>query len=204
MLASLKYSLTHLFDFKGRDSRQTFWYYAFFVLAIYFVAWIIAIVPVIGSAISEAMKAAQQGLPQEQVSAEIMRGMGPGLASIAWFSIIASLLFTLSLVAAFARRLHDSGNSGWWAGLVLLIKIGVLIPGVRAIGHLDEALAAASEAMQNASDPAAMQQQLQAAQDPAQAWIGLVGWIGPIIMIVFGVMQSTDGPNRYGEAPVRF
>jgi len=203
MLASLKYSLTHLFDFKGRDARQTFWYYAFFVLAIYFIAWIIAIVPVIGSAMSGAMKAAQQGLPQEQVSAEVMRGMGPGLASIAWFSIIASLLFTLLLVAAFARRLHDSGNSGWWAGLVLLIKIGVLIPSVRAIGHLDEALEAASQAMQNASDPAAMQQ-LQAGQDPMQAAIGLVGWIGPIIMIVFGVMKSTDGPNRYGETSVTF
>ena len=203
MLASLKYSLTHLFDFKGRDARQTFWYYAFFVLAIYFIAWIIAIVPVIGSAMSGAMKAAQQGLPQEQVSAEVMRGMGPGLASIAWFSIIASLLFTLLLVAAFARRLHDSGHSGWWAGLVLLIKIGVLIPSVRAIGHLDEALEAASQAMQNASDPAAMQQ-LQAGQDPMQAAIGLVGWIGPIIMIVFGVMKSTDGPNRYGETSVTF
>lgn len=204
MLASLKYSLTHLFDFKGRDARQTFWYFAFFVLALYFIAWIVAIVPVIGSAIGGAMKAAQQGLPQEQVSAKVMEGMGPGLASIAWFSVIASLLFTLLLVAAFARRLHDSGNSGWWAGLVLLIKVGVLIPSIQAIGHLDEALQKASEAMQNASDPAAMQQQLQASQDPMQAWIGLIGWIGPIIMIVFGVMKSTDGPNRYGETSVSF
>jgi uncharacterized membrane protein YhaH (DUF805 family) len=30
---------------------------------------------------------------------------------------------------------------------------------------------------------------------------GLVGWIAPIIVIVFGIMKSTDGPNRYGDAP---
>jgi hypothetical protein len=33
--------------------------------------------------------------------------------------------------------------------------------------------------------------------------LGLVGWIAPLIVIVFGVMESTVGPNRFGEAPVR-
>jgi uncharacterized membrane protein YhaH (DUF805 family) len=33
---------------------------------------------------------------------------------------------------------------------------------------------------------------------------GLVGWIGYIVVIIFGVMRSTDGPNQYGDEPVRF
>ena len=32
---------------------------------------------------------------------------------------------------------------------------------------------------------------------------GLVGWIAPLIVIVFGVLDSTEGPNRYGDEPLR-
>jgi len=33
---------------------------------------------------------------------------------------------------------------------------------------------------------------------------GLIGLIGYIAVLIFGIMKSTDGPNRYGEAPVEF
>jgi uncharacterized membrane protein YhaH (DUF805 family) len=200
MLGSIKYNLTHLLDFKGRDARQTFWFYVLFVIALYIVAWIVAIVPLVGSVMSDAMKAAQEGLPQDEVTARITAGMGPKMGSIAWFGVVSSLLLTLLTLAAFVRRLHDSNNSGWWAGLVLLIKLATVAVSVRAIGHIDEAFQTATAAV---GDPARMQQ-LQAAQDPAQTWATLLGWVGLIVVIVFGVMKSNDGPNRYGEAPVVF
>jgi uncharacterized membrane protein YhaH (DUF805 family) len=197
MFGSIRYNLTHLFDFRGRDARQTFWYYVLFLVALYVVATIIAIVPIIGSAMQQAMKAAQAGVPQEQMSAQIVQSMGPGIASIAWLSIGASLLFTLLMLAAFVRRLHDSGNPGWWAGVVLAIKLGTLAVGIQNMGRVDEA-------MQALGDPAKLQQLQAATQGPGQALITLLGWAGPLIVVVFGVFQSTPGPNRYGDAPVVF
>ena len=199
MFGSIRYNLTHLFDFRGRDARQTFWYYVLFLVALYVLATIIAIVPVIGSAIQQAMKAAQAGVPQEQMSAQIVQSMGPGIASIAWFSIGVSLLFTLLLLAAFVRRLHDSGNPGWWAGVVLIVKLVTVAASIRSIGHINEALQAVG-----ASDPARLEQFQAASQSPVQALLGALGYLGPLIVIVFGVFQSTPGPNRYGDAPVVF
>ena len=36
-------------------------------------------------------------------------------------------------------------------------------------------------------------------------WLTLLFFYFPIVLLViFGVRKSTPGPNRYGEAPVRF
>jgi hypothetical protein len=32
MLGAIKYNLSHLLDFSGRDARQTFWYYVLFLV----------------------------------------------------------------------------------------------------------------------------------------------------------------------------
>jgi uncharacterized membrane protein YhaH (DUF805 family) len=197
MFGSIRYNLTHLFDFRGRDARQTFWYYVLFLVALDIIAWIVALVPVIGSAVQQAMKAAQAGLPQDQVSAQIVQGMAPGLASIVWFSVTVSLLLTLLTLAAFVRRLHDSGNPGWWAGIVLAIKLVTVAVSIRGIGKINETL-------QAVSDPARLQQLQATTQSPTQGLLTLLGWAGLIIVIVFGVFQSTPGPNRYGDAPVVF
>jgi uncharacterized membrane protein YhaH (DUF805 family) len=34
--------------------------------------------------------------------------------------------------------------------------------------------------------------------------LGLVGWIGPLVVLIFGLLPSTPGPNRFGEAPALF
>jgi uncharacterized membrane protein YhaH (DUF805 family) len=147
--------------------------------------------------VQQAMKAAQAGLPQDQVSAQIVQGMAPGLASIVWFSVTVSLLLTLLTLAAFVRRLHDSGNPGWWAGIVLAIKLVTVAVSIQGIGKI-------SETLQAASDPARLQQLQATAQSPTQGLLTLLGWAGLIIVIVFGVFGSTPGPNRYGDAPVEF
>lgn len=196
MLGSIKYNLGHLFDIRGRDARQTFWYYMLFIVILYIAAWIVAVVPLIGTVMNEAMSAAQAGVPEDEMTARLTASMGPQLASIGWFSIIASLLFTLLTIAAVARRIHDSGNSGWWAGLVLAIKLGTLAFSVQALGKIDEA-------MEAISDPAKLEQMQATQADPLYMVVNLLGWAGPIIVIIFGVMSS-DAPNRYGEEPVSF
>jgi len=195
MFGSIGYNLRHLLDFNGRDARQTFWYYVLFLVVIYFVASMLAVIPMIGGAMGEAMQAAQSGASEQEVQQRVIRGMGPGLAQTIWISIGTNLVVTLLMVAAFVRRLHDSGNSGWWALLALAIKLASLAFAASQIGVVNEALEAAATA-----DPA----QLQQAGMRGQGAMGLVGWIAPIIVIVFGVMKSTDGPNKYGEGPVVF
>jgi uncharacterized membrane protein YhaH (DUF805 family) len=37
-----------------------------------------------------------------------------------------------------------------------------------------------------------------------QAFDALIGWLPMLIAIVIGVLKSTPGPNRYGDAPVKF
>ena len=203
MLGSIKYNLTHLLDFRGRDARQTFWYYVLFLAILYVIGWVIALAPLIGSAVQGAMKAAQAGVPQDQIGARMMQGMGPGMTSIAWFGLIANLAFTLLILAAFVRRLHDSGNPGWWAGAVLAIRLATVGFGIAAIGKIDAAVQQVTAAM---GDPGKLQQiQAQSMhQSAGQTLLGLAGWIAFIVVLVFGVFGSTDGPNRYGEAPVVF
>lgn len=49
---------------------------------------------------------------------------GPEMGSI--ISLISSLIFTLPILAAGSRRLHDIGRTGWWQ-LIILTGIGVIL-----------------------------------------------------------------------------
>jgi len=48
-----------------------------------------------------------------------------GLSTMGMISNVASLVFLLPQLAAFVRRLHDTGRSGWWYFLCLTI-IGII------------------------------------------------------------------------------
>ena len=60
------------------------------------------------------------------------------------------------------------------------------------LGPMRDAMASAW----SAGDLQAMTQ-----QQANMRWLGLLGLIAPLIVLVFGVMKSSPGPNRYGEAP---
>jgi hypothetical protein len=42
------------------------------------------------------------------------------------------------------------------------------------------------------------------ANNPDLALDSLLGWLPLLLMIGFGVLKSTDGPNRFAAEPVRF
>ena len=195
MLGAIKYNLSNLANFTGRDARQTFWYYVLFLVVLQVAVSMASTIPMMIDSMGQAFEAARAGVSPEQMNAQMMAGMGGYMQTTIWLGMVMGLAMALLLVAAFVRRLHDSDHSGWWAALPFvtqLISIGV------SYSMADDMIAAMSMASDTAKFEAAM------AQQQAITAYGMIGWIGPIVIIVFGIMKSTDGPNRFGDAPVRF
>lgn len=201
MLGAIKYNLTHLLDLNGRDARQTFWFYVLFLFLVYFALGMVGSFVLIGSLMGPVVEAANAGASEQEMQAQMSAWMGDMMGSMVWVSVVVSVVMDLLLAAAFVRRLHDSNSSGWWAAAVLAAQaaaIAVMIPMIEA---MQDFMAQAMDPA-NMANPAYMQSMIER-QSQFGAY-GLVGWIAPIVVIVFGVMPSTDGPNRFGEAPVRF
>lgn len=121
--------------------------------------------------------------------------MGDMMGSIVWVSGVTAVLYILLLAAAFVRRLHDSNLAGWWG----------LIPAacqIFALSRIPATMDAMKGIMTVSTDPNPYAQ-MQGFQQQ-MGITSLVGWVPLIMLVVLGIRKSTDGPNRYGEAPVRF
>ncbi|HTN15732.1 MAG TPA: DUF805 domain-containing protein [Sphingomonadaceae bacterium] len=195
MLGSIKYNLSHLTSFTGRDARQTFWYYVLFLVVLHFAISMVATVPMLISVMQQAFMQAQAGVSEEAMLGAITLQTGNWMATTIWISAIAQLAILALFSAAFVRRLHDSGHAGWWCGLAVICSLASIAANISMIDEMQTLFA------MSAADPLAFQ---EAVAKQRTNPLSLAGWIGPIIVVAFGVMKSTDGPNRYGEAPVRF
>jgi uncharacterized membrane protein YhaH (DUF805 family) len=85
--------------FDGRAHRQEFWYFMLFYLLIYIALSVV-----------------------DQVTGAFNEQTGTGL-----FSGIYTLAMLVPSLAVGARRLHDTGRSGWWQLLSLIPVLGVLV-----------------------------------------------------------------------------
>jgi uncharacterized membrane protein YhaH (DUF805 family) len=195
MLGAIKYNLTHLLDFRGRDARQTFWYYVLFLVVLQFLASMMMTIPIMIRIFRTVFEQTQAGAPPEVVQAQMQVQMGSIMGDMLWVSITLGVLFAALLLAAFVRRLHDSDKSGWWAALAVAGQAAGLVVSIRVAGMM-------RELMPMMNDPANMQQ-VMAQQQHLSAY-SLAGWIAPAVVIGFGILRSTDGPNKYGDEPVRF
>jgi len=194
MLGSIKYNLTHLLDFSGRDARQTFWFYVLFLFIIGMVISMVAIVPAMVTMFQGAFQAAQGGDP-EAVNAYMAASMGGVMSQAVWISGAWSLLQIPLLAGSLVRRLHDSDLSGWWAWLPGIAQAAAVAWSIQTIDDMEEMMAGAMASPENAS-VLAMQQSMGAAS--------LLGWLPILIVIAIGIRKSTEGPNRFAEEPVRF
>ena len=195
MLGAIKYNLTHLLDFTGRDARPTFWYYVLFVFILNVVVSLLVWVPTIGQSISAAMEAGQSGDPAaaNAAMADSMSGM---IATTIWTGVILGVANIVLLAAALVRRLHDADFTGWWALLVGGVSAVAL---VRNVTRIDDAVATARMAIENGMTAS----QIYAA-DGSAGLDSLLGWAPTLLLVGFGVLKSSEGANRFGEAPVRF
>ena len=199
MLGAIKYNLTHLLDFRGRDARQTFWYYVLFLVVLNFAIGMAVSIPMMFGAIGTAIEAAQAGVGEQEMQAQMMAQMQGAVGGTVWVSLATSIAMALLMLAAFVRRLHDSDKTGWWA----LVPLGAQAAStVVSIRMMDAMQALMRDAAVMGGDPVKVQAIMERQQE--FAGYGLIGWIGPLVVIGFGILKSTDGPNRFGEEPVRF
>ena len=199
MFAAIRYNLGHLLDFTGRDARQTFWFYVVFLVILDIAIGVVVYVPSLVSSVGTAVEAAQAGASDRDVQAQMMARMQDTLGTTLWVTIAASAAIPLLLLAAFVRRLHDSDKSGWWAALPLAMQAASIAVSIRISGDMQAMM---HEALAAGNDPAKLQSVM--AHQSEYASYGMIGWIGILIVVAFGALKSTDGPNRYGAEPVRF
>jgi uncharacterized membrane protein YhaH (DUF805 family) len=92
--------------------------------------------------------------------------------TLVWF-----LATIIPVSAVWFRRLHDSNKSGWWYVLTIMSGFGGFIFVV-----------------------------LSALQNQVTFMVGMVlgiaSGIGGIVLLIFALLSSTSGPNRYGEEPI--
>ena len=92
--------------------------------------------------------------------------------TLVWF-----LATIIPVSVVWFRRLHDSNKSGWWYVLTIMSGFGGFIFVV-----------------------------LSALQNQVTFMVGMVlgiaSGIGGIVLLIFALLPSTSGPNRYGEEPI--
>ena len=194
MLDALKYHARHIFDFNGRDARQTFWYWFLSLFIVNMVVGGAMSVPMVAGSMASAFEGARSGDPQA-AQAAMMSRMAGYMRPLMMGGIALGLLNIALLAAPFVRRLHDSGKSGIWAAIAGLVYLGSLWSSWRnfdlVISTMQEMAAAAS---------AAERMEAQA----HLAWQSLLGYVPIVMVIVFGVLKSDPAANRYGQEPVSF
>lgn len=195
MLQAVRYHLSHLADFSGRDARQTFWYWFLALFILNIVVGLAMSLPATISATTTALEATRNGGDPAAAQAAAMAGMAGSMRSMIIAGIVLGLVNVVLLAAALVRRLHDSGQSGLWAALVGAIYLFSLWQNWSSADQMVEVM----RQMSSASNPAsAVEAQAQLARQ------SLLGYVPVVLVIVIGLLRSTPGQNRFGEVPVRF
>lgn len=192
MIQSISYNLANLGNFNGRDARSTFWWYMLFLILIQFVVTIVISIPMYVEMFGAAFEAAQMGADPEQLNAAMISGLADNVRSAAYFGLAISFISAGLFAASFVRRLHDSGKPGWWLVLALA---PFLYTAVMNVVNIDDVIAVTESAMTR-TDPN------KAFGDQSRLYFySIIGWVGYLVTIAFGVLESDDGPNAYGEQP---
>lgn len=191
MFEAIRYSLSGLANFSGRDSRSTFWLYMLFLFVIYMILSVVGGLVVAGGMIGGAFEAARGGVDQVEINRQIMGRIETTIRMSAWLNVGVTLVMVALVAASFTRRLHDSNKPGW---IGLVIGVMYLAACAYTVGTIEETIALMRKAQ---SGDAATAQAMQA----RMAARGLAGWIAPVLFVIFGLLSSSDGDNRYGPEP---
>lgn len=194
MLGAIKYNLSNLVNFSGRDARSTFWYYVLCVVILRFIAGIAISLPMTVRATAVAMEAAQNRVNPATVNARMLATFAETMPMIIWLGVGLAIATALLIVASLARRLHDIGLSGWLVLVPLGLQAFVFAQVPSALERVKDALSHFDG--KTAPNPDYMMQ--------GQGTTVVLGWLPAIFVIVIGLIRSNEGPNRFGEQSVRY
>jgi uncharacterized membrane protein YhaH (DUF805 family) len=196
MWGAVKHALSNLTNPNGRDARQTFWYWVLAVFVLRYAASMVVSFPMTMKIMNMTMQTVASGKPDDVVAMQsrMMAMMADDLSRMVWIGLVIGLVSMLLLVCSIVRRLHDSNLSGW-----LLLVPGALY-GI-ALAQAPRQIEA-SVAMLKSMKPGATPDMSQMMQ--AQSGLGLLSWVAIGLVIWIGLRKSDEGPNRFGDAPVRF
>lgn len=135
--------------------------------------------------IGDAMRSADgSGDIAGQMNARMVSMIGPQMV----FTAVLSFTMMLLLAAAFVRRLHDGGFSGWIALIPASLVTASLLLAYRDLDEIRAAVAAAGSG-----------EQLEiAAHSFTSVWQIILGWLPYIIFAVLGAWPSQKRENRWG------
>lgn len=177
MIESIKYHLSHIADFAGREGRTTFWLW---LLAVAIVNILVSVgmgVATAASAIGTAFEVAKQG--EAAVETAVMEQMMPNMGLLVWTGIAMSAFNCVVMGAAIVRRLRDGGLP---ALLVLIPLVAVVLSSWFAIEQIGSMQDLVREAMADGGDLSAIEEQA--------GFKSLVGWIPLLFTLAIGFVPS--------------
>ncbi|MEM7711660.1 MAG: DUF805 domain-containing protein [Pseudomonadota bacterium] len=108
--------LTRPLTFRGRASRQDFWWFALTILSVMVasVLWVtwFAVDTVMEQGAWQKADLVIASLRERPEYVEMMRSLGIWTLMFVWP--------TVALISATVRRLHDTGRTGWWAWSIFI------------------------------------------------------------------------------------
>lgn len=195
MLAAIKHALANLTNPNGRDGRQTFWYWVLALFLVRFAVSMVFTIPMMGRMMSGMMKVAPIGEKADEAAmqAKMAELLAAEMHQLVWFGVAVGIVSMALIATSLVRRLHDSDMSGWWILLPGGIQAFLL---ARAPAQIDAAL----EMMKSIKPGQAPNPAMFMA---SQGLTALLGYASLGLLIWFGVRKSSEGPNRFGDAPTR-
>ena len=163
-------------DFTGRARRSEYWWFCLFTLLVMLLPLIVLVVSAVGAGVSVDDYSSFSG--------------GWFIALVFSFIIlmIIALVFLVPSLAVTTRRLHDTGRSGWW--IVVSYAFSVISSFLQGF-VMDPVLSADAGS-------------LSAASKVSIAVWGVIYLINlglSITVLVFTLLDSHKGENKYGPSP---
>lgn len=200
--ASIRHNAAGLTRFSGRDTRAQYWPWAIMLLILDVIAGMIAAGPMIShmmARFANIFAAASHGdkLPPEAVDAQFQgmaTTMTADIRTMIFAGIAIHLVFTLLILAATVRRLHDRDWRGWWALLPLPFQ---------ATGAAMAPLLLADFRMPHLSAKGPIMPLPYNSQLMGLNTLNSLAFYGALGFLVFLlVTEGTRGPNRFGDDPL--
>lgn len=115
------------------------------------------------------------------------------LAFIPFIGNACSTVIGFLLIPLVFRRLHDTGRSGWWYGVHLIMSVVYSIYLAVQVGI--------TAFTGNVSPYELNQVLLPVFTSPVTIILTLAGLVYSIVLLVFFVQDSQRGENKYGDSP---